>query len=548
MSYLDVPRIHFAGKFRAAPSTVNNDPANYSRPPVVIDKIGLGWNPNGNHFWKLLKCTVRSAVGDGGPQPDPLVGAQLESTDQPSASKLVDLDPDQQMVSQVWGLRLRLVASNGDVVEGSFQVVPFNDLWGRAQSGGGMGAMGAFYQSVLEDLTWGRQLKSPLLKRLKAQSPAALSIKFMVDGYQSDSTQPDFTLGRVVGTIGPAGRDEPPNFVVGRLLRPVGQSPLNFAPARVDEARRRVTVDLGNSLPLTTPNGPLVNLGNLQLAILPAPPAPPPTLQPATPEEPQLLGRVGNVAYEKNAGIYELPLTDEQVKLLRSRQLGVVQTQPPAVTQQFLAENSAGAYLDATQYVFRFNPTDRATKVTLVATAFGKPAANQKITLAANVFSNGQLGQSLPGSGPPLQFPAAVKTNSRGRATFTLKPGDPGQPRAPIDGQVYAVNFSWDGAPADYNPDPSRFLSLRIFSGFQVVPSPTWADIEPIFDQYAKLYPFMRGIIDLSDPAAVQQFAARIRAAMSLPESDPRYMPVTRDLSAAKRKTIVNWLRKGAPV
>lgn len=530
MSYLDVPRIHFAGKFRAAPSTVNNMEQNYQLPPVMINKIGLGWNPNGNHFWQLVKCTVQSAVGaDGAPATD-LKGAQLASTDDPSPAKLVDLDPDQQMVSQVWGLTLRLSAAGGDFVEGTFRVVPFNDLWGK--SPGGMAGMGAYYQSVIENLTWSRSLRSPTLKRLRSLSPKALSIKFMVDSYQADASQPDFNLGRIVGTIGPADPADPPNFVPARLLRPASQgSPLNFAPARVDEGRGRVVVDLGNSLPTTGPHGPLSNLGNLQAAIL------------APGSAPQLLGPVGNVAYQQNAGVYELPVTAAQITLLKTTPLGVVLVAPDGTTDTLLTENSVGAYLDATQYVFRLNPTDRPARVTLVANLFGRPAKNQKINLSAQTFD----GQAVPGNAPPLQFPPSVTTNAQGRATFAVTPGDPGTPR-PVDGQVYAVRFDWDGAPPDYAPDPSRFLSLHIYSGFQVVGSPKWADIQPIFDQYAKLYPFMRGIIDLSDPAAVKQFAARIASVISLPETDPRYMPVTRDLSKSKRRTILNWLAKGAPV
>lgn len=525
MSYLDVPRIHFAGKFIAKPSTVNNDPANYSRPEVEIDKIGLGWNPDGNHYWRLDSCTVRSAVGGG----VDLVGATVQSIDQPRPSKLVDLDPFAQMVSQIWGLGIRVVAANGDSFEGSFHVVPFNDIWTRSPTGG-MASAGAYYQSVLTNIKWSKNPSSVLLRKLRRRSPERLSIKFMVDSYQSDSTQPDFNFGRIVGTIGPAEPREPVNFVPGRLLRPVPGQPFNYAPARVDEATRRVFVDLGNSLRFTAPNGPLANMGNLQLAILPA-------AQP-----PQLLGPVGNVAYEQNAGVYELPLTTQQVALVSNTPLGVVSVNPATAPQVVLSENSIGGYIDATQYVFRMNPGRRA-KLVVHAYAFGRPKANQTIRLTGQTA----VGGPITGSPPPLGFPASVTTSSRGSVSLVLDAGDPGTPRGVIDGQVYKVSFAWDGAPADYRPDSKRILTVRVFSGFNVPASPTWADIEPIFDQYAKLYPFMRGIIDLSDPAAVQQALARISTVMSLPESDPGYMPVTRDLSENKRKAILKWIRNGAP-
>ena len=45
MSYLGPLRIHFAGRFRATPATVNNDPANYGRIGGQADE---GFNPTGD--------------------------------------------------------------------------------------------------------------------------------------------------------------------------------------------------------------------------------------------------------------------------------------------------------------------------------------------------------------------------------------------------------------------------------------------------------------------------------------------------------------------
>ena len=67
--------------------------------------------------------------------------------------------------------------------------------------------------------------------------------------------------------------------------------------------------------------------------------------------------------------------------------------------------------------------------------------------------------------------------------------------------------------------------------------------LQPIFQQYANLYPVMDGILDLSDYDSVvrapRPAAARVRAG----PSDPNSMPVTRDLSRAKRAAILRWLR-----
>ena len=79
--------------------------------------------------------------------------------------------------------------------------------------------------------------------------------------------------------------------------------------------------------------------------------------------------------------------------------------------------------------------------------------------------------------------------------------------------------------------------------------TPTWyRDIQPILQQYGNLYPIMsRHLVDLGDYGSVTQHRSLLDLAFSLPVSDPNYMPVTRDLSAAKRDTILKWLRTEGP-
>src|SRR5205085_2407495 len=70
----------------------------------------------------------------------------------------------------------------------------------------------------------------------------------------------------------------------------------------------------------------------------------------------------------------------------------------------------------------------------------------------------------------------------------------------------------------------------------------------PILAQYANLYPVMsRRLLDLTDYAAVVANARILRLSFSLPVSDPNSMPVTRDLSANKRATLLKWLDSADP-
>lgn len=544
MSYLDVPRLHFSGSFRGDPSTVNNDPENFN--PRVTNP-DPSWNPNGAHWWQFKDCTVKTVINDAGEAKnssaeDPVIGSPIESTDTPQTAKLVDLDTEQQTVSEVWGLRVQLGASSDtDSFAGDYRVAAFNDLWTRAAASQGDSRYSAYYQSVLDNVKWSKNIASPFLKQLKAKSPDRLSINFIVDGYQLDSTSAEFTYGRIVGTIGPALPDEPAQFVVGRLLRPAAQgssSPaLYFAQAKVDEALSTAIIDLGNSIPTVSPGGPSVDLGTLQLAV--APPA----------GSPVLLGSIdySEAAYIASSLVQSFALSKDQLELVQSNPLAVVQVDSSGAIGVLLQENPTCAYLRADQFVYRLNPGETAT-VNLIATEFGKPKSGQKISLR---FDSDML-QPAPGIpvGKPrsaLEFPTSVTTDKQGRASLVLKANDPGNPRRFIDGQIYGIGYYWgDGNDPNYNPDPWNFISVRVFDSYQVR-NPTWKDIKPIFDQYSKLFPFMTNIIDLADYAAVQQHAKRIEAVMSLPESDPGYMPVTRDLSRDKRNAILLWLKSGSP-
>src|SRR5690349_24558439 len=105
MSYLGVPRLHFAGTFLARPSTVNNDITNYDPSTSPLDP---GWNPDGDARWDFIGCKVMAAYyADGtsatSASADPIIGTPLAAASSPAPAKIVDLDPDQQLVSEIWG-------------------------------------------------------------------------------------------------------------------------------------------------------------------------------------------------------------------------------------------------------------------------------------------------------------------------------------------------------------------------------------------------------------------------------------------------------------
>jgi hypothetical protein len=104
MSYLGPLRCHFAGRFQAAVSTVNNDPLNFDtahftphyqdgQPENNSDQ--LGWNPRGSGDWRLIEYVVTSAwLADGTKTAgdDPVLTAIVADSDRLAPAKLVDLE------------------------------------------------------------------------------------------------------------------------------------------------------------------------------------------------------------------------------------------------------------------------------------------------------------------------------------------------------------------------------------------------------------------------------------------------------------------------
>lgn len=196
----------------------------------------------------------------------------------------------QQLASEVWSLQVRICSADGITLPRTrYEPTAFVDIWTRAQAGGGGdSSVTPRYQSVPTDLEWADVSTSPFLQRLRqASTGGLLSINFNVDRYNRNPGSPEFTRGRVVGTIGPSSAGEARHMVLGRhfmavpspspgFFRPVGG--VSFCTAIVDEAAGKVVLDLGNALPTdrlgSAPSdlGTLARMGNLwPLAFVAAP-------------------------------------------------------------------------------------------------------------------------------------------------------------------------------------------------------------------------------------------------------------------------------------
>jgi hypothetical protein len=603
MSYLNAVRLHFAGQFQTNVSTVNNDPEHFRNSTFEpnfqwLQGPGMnppnGWfNPEGDGGFRLLGCKVTSAWTKSGPvgADDPVLSSKIADSDDRVCGKLADLDSQQQLVSEIWGLQVRLIDRTGvNLLTGDFLEAPFIDLWDRALGASGNGDVdgGAAYQSILQNLVWGDVSSSPFLTQLKALvegeiaagGKGNLSIKFNLDGINLDFRSASFMCGRIAGTIGPSAPGEPCHMVLGRhfvayhtqalmpqenFYYPAGS--LNFCAAVVDPAASSLYLDLGNALPTTVPGGPMFDLGDL-------------TVYAMSNQGPVPLGSIPSQGahgyasqsnwYDGCAGVVGLALNAGQLAAAATSQLTI----SGGIPNSFISEASGGGYVRADKYVYRVTPGE-SVDVTFYAMQWGQPLADFDIQFVQDP-SQLQAGAPLPSEQPSpaylnvatpadaIKFASTATTDQNGKVVLTINTSDPGRPRwaGPtdfgLDGQVYGIraSFKYSSDPNANNPvapsdavDPWDFVSILLWSEFKTSDPVQWSEIQPILQQYANLYPVMNRFLDLGDLDSVKKNLRLLKLAFGLTPSDPNSMPVTRDLSKQKRQALLSWLANpvGAP-
>lgn len=573
MSYLNSPRLTFSGKFQADPSTVNNDPTHFNNATFdpsfqdyqTGDALNGWWNPDGTGNWRFIGCTITSVTYQDGtstndPLLDPIIGMSIMDTDSRTAGKIVDLDSQQQMVSELWGLIVRIVSNDGTtLMKGDYEVAAFTNIWfGRSVDLSADSAAAASYQSIIKNIKWDTGISnSRYINELKAVSADQLSIQFTLDRYNDTNTDPSFTIGRIAGSIGPSSMNEPKHFVLGRQLfphtlpqnlQPSQAQTCNYAVALIDEQLKSVVLDFGNALRFST--GGVVNeTRDLRLVIDTG------TSTPAYQE----IGKLNYIDpnwYMGTSGIFSFPLTDAQLDLVANHPLAIVKvtntpnnvfTTASTITYSPVYNESI-EYASADQFVFRLDANDPCS-IDFYTTKFGKGYAKtiQFQDDTANMFGPTPPVVGVPAipffSGKKL---AEITTDSNGKGTLKFTVPDPGNPRGYIDGQVYAISYNLNTQSFATDCNQSNFISLQIYSGptaSDVVPG--WDNfIQPIMQQYANLYPLMsKGIFNLADKAVVDANAAILQLVFSKDPTDSNYMPATRDLSKYRRKIILNYLQ-----
>ncbi|WP_373399806.1 hypothetical protein V8V91_09295 [Algoriphagus halophilus] len=542
MSYLNSPRLTFSGQFQADPSTVNNDPTHFNNQTFEPDfqKWGPGasngwWNPEGTGSWRFLSCIVQSVTYLDGtstsdPKEDPVIGMTIMDSNQKVAGKIVDLDSQQQMVSALWGLVVRLVAGDQEILRSDYEVASFTNIWmNRAPELGGDTRAAAIFQSTLTNINWNiESCNSRYLKELFEVSKNQLSIQFTTDLYDMDHTSPAFTIGRIVGSIGPYFEGEPKYFTQGRPLFPQ-TSTINYANAIIDKNLNQVVIDLANSFPIF-PNGTIKNTLPLTLGV---------NTGKVGFDDITIIGEIhlaDSNWYKGQSGINTIPL-GPNTSLVEENPLVILNSEGEVIFRESVE------YVCADKFVFYLNPEEEC-QVNFYASKLGKPLPDKEIEFQ---LINSPFGPTPPVVGVPksaMVFPKTIKTDTLGKASLTVKANDPGNPRGYIDGQVYGISYNFsDGYFSECNQN--NFLSFLVFDSVdpEKVANPTWEDIQPIMQQYANLYPLMsKGIFNLADQSIVDKNAEILQFVFSKDKEDPNYMPATRDLSRDKSAMIINYL------
>jgi hypothetical protein len=555
MSYLDIPRIHFGGRFFTDPSTVNNDPAHYD--PDVTNPSP--WQtPLGQHRFEFVNCQVTSVMGPKGfVADDPLVGTPITTvvstvmqqqnpadnvtpkTNPASISpaKIVDIDVYQQGLSCIYGLKITL-SDGTNSVTGHADPPTLNHCWlnsviptrswqdadyDQDSFGGDMNACGSF-QTVLRinEAEWPPST-SPILNLLKSTTQKLngqylVSFKFVVDGFRNVPQDMDPLTGRIVGTLGPVMAGEPLYNLGQRWLMPRAfsksdpwNSPsFNDCPFKVDAERGKLVFDLANSICRQTAGGEPVDLGILSVIV--------------TTDEPVVssLGTIDYSAfsYSHNAHITELDLNSGQIELIKKGKLGLVTSYTNIGAQKILseAETDIQFAVEVRQLNMEGNTGNKQTR-TVYISRNGVPLAGKQL----NVFVESTHG-GMPGvtagpndKGNTPQADGAITasigpSNSAGFATVTITVlKDPGYRTPELDGQLYFIIMSDPDQPAhDWSkdtPPQAHMISCKVYAQYPLNQNPEWEEIRTMMAPYMKLYPFMKNRIDLTDPESFKIFA-----------------------------------------
>ena len=598
-SYLDVPRIHFTGNFRADVNSRNNDPCSFKRDynnPNPNDD----WNFNGTNEFTFVSTNITSVDYSSGTtedeDQDPVLSAIIVNNLNSPFAKLTDLDVDVQDKSTIYGMKMGIswgLDANGHhniAFMGRWtRAVIAQDVWPRMRCNRGSPAIGTQGTTILTDIEWINIKNSTALQQLKEAAESGsgkLSIRVSYYYFHGCQVLSCFTIGRVVGSIGVYDETETLNIGGERLMTSDNASPPSLTfdvtdscygvnasgqpwtyntpfKLRDDNGNKKVVIDLSNGLPTNT-DGTQRDIGDLYIGYADSTNGCLQIIEPNTPI-PYM-----ESYWLKSGAIATYSLTENENSHLLNNPLIVIQKiqgtdgEPlcgslPSVSESGIVILQEREYFvrPYNYYIDRLEYQGGTSSKTLLVTKYGSPVSVQIKVTPRNP-------DIIPANG--VTPDVAIKTsNSAGHVTFefsvtrsipyprqynSVDCPDHNTNTLPIDGQVYyfvyCVVLPGETDCTYSSNERVTELVFLAFSTIQYNTPYTWVDhVEPIFYQYADLSPVMKSIVDLSNYTAVTLpwNIELIKHSLLLDLEDANYMPTTRDLSPTKRAMIIEWLK-----
>jgi hypothetical protein len=178
-----------------------------------------------------------------------------------------------------------------------------------------------------------------------------------------------------------------------------------------------------------------------------------------------------------------------------------------------VAEAASGIWVQIGEMVERMPLPGASAKVPVVITQRGVPASGQtpppaEIQAFEWVKSGTQWRPTQNDSTDLTATFGPAVTDENGATTLTIATAvtdlSLSAVRTPLDSRMYYVLLNPpDGVSVcdDYIP-----VSVLVWRPFQAPANPTWNDaMEPILGAYARLYPGMKGIMDISDQSVMRK-------------------------------------------
>lgn len=551
------------------------------------------WNVYGDHATQFTNTKVTAALTNSGPAApsDPLLGAPvtlqgLVYSDGPAPARLVMTDPftGGEATSQIFYQWLVL----GNLTGPQENWIGFKagaagrifSRWPYQTRNLGItfkeGMVGCVWQaaSYNKDIEWFGLDRSPLLAALHAAATSGanqgLLMRFasyatlyyqaasfegkkilngedLVAAYAKGYNGDNPARSSMVGTFGIWEPGELASAPSGRLLFPAaspqltsgaGIAALGPAVARVDPARKVLTLDVISTFPEQSDKLDKADFGTLQLQARDASGA-------ITPIGVLPYTSYDKHAYESTGGICEFPLPGGETFDLQTLEL----SQPiPNDTITVLRESPFNAESDDRCVYIDEGQTVSAT---VVVTSKAGPAPAAMSLLLAQYDSNGNLlaaplVQVVDSAGHPVQSHILPVIN--GTAAFGI------QSLAP--GACYLAFYPFQDQPPTSIPQTGIPLPSTFYIAIRMLPfdnelernTPdsqlSWAFIYThVLRVFSLVYPVMSLVRNLSDRSVVEGMAEQLKFATSLDTFESTlYMPITRDLSAGKRLLLQRWV------